>query len=123
VRLLGRVDDLESYLGAADLFVFLSRKEGQGYVIVEAMASGLPCVVSPLDGIASEMVDQGESGVILSNPDDADAVAGELSRLLGDAALRRAMGDAARRSAVRRFSIESRVDALAALYREVLDAR
>src|SRR5262245_30694569 len=45
VRWVGQVQNAEDYLGAADLFLFLSRQEGLGTVILESLASGLPCVV------------------------------------------------------------------------------
>ncbi|MGH9464590.1 MAG: glycosyltransferase family 4 protein [Thermoanaerobaculia bacterium] len=123
VRLVGRVDNLEDYLGASDVFVFLSRQEGQGYVIVEAMACGLPIIVSPLDGIASEMVDSGASGWITPDADDADAVAATLRRLLDDDSVRGRWGTAARGTALERFSMEARAARLAEIYRRVVAER
>jgi glycosyltransferase involved in cell wall biosynthesis len=121
VRFAGRVNDLERWYGAADAFVFLSHREGQGYVIVEAMASGLPCVVSPLDGIGRELVAEG--GFIADAPDDADAVAARLGELLADPARRRALGERVRARAVERFSLAARARAFAEVYRGLVEAR
>jgi len=123
VRLIGRSERVEDFLGVADLFVFLSRREGLGTVILESLACGLPCLVSPLDGIAREVVADGRTGSILPDPDDARQVAARFSCLLGDPALRAAMGREARLEAVRRFSLETRADGLASLYRELAGAR
>jgi glycosyltransferase involved in cell wall biosynthesis len=117
VRFVGRVEDLERWYAAADVFLFLSRREGQGYVIVEAMASGLPCVVSPLDGIGRELL--GDSGVVADDPDDADAVAARIGELLADAPRRRTLGERARLRAEARFSMKTRARSFAELYREL----
>jgi glycosyltransferase involved in cell wall biosynthesis len=117
VRLPGLVDNVGDYMGAADVFVLLSRKEGLGYVTLEAMASGLPCVISPLDGIADELIEEGRTGHVAREPDDADAVGALLDGLLRDPARRERMGAEARREAERRFSHEARAAALRAAYR------
>jgi glycosyltransferase involved in cell wall biosynthesis len=121
VRLVGRVENLHEFMGAADLFVFLSAREGLGYVTIEALASGLPCVESPLDGIAAEILEEGETGMIVSEPDDALRVGSLISRLLSEPERRRVMGRAARRSAEERFSMEVRAEKLAALYGEIVE--
>lgn len=46
VRLLGRVDDIPQLLAASDFFLLPSKWEGLGIVLVEAQASGLPCICS-----------------------------------------------------------------------------
>ena len=119
VRFVGRVTDLERWYAAADAFLFLSHREGQGYVIVEAMAAGLPCVVSPLDGIGRELV--GESGFVMDDPDDAQAVAACVGALLADPDRRRALGQLARARAARRFSMAARARAFAEVYRGLLE--
>ncbi len=123
VRFAGRTDDVHDYMGAADLFVFLSRREGLPIVAAEAMASGLPCILSPLNGAAAELVEEEATGFIVNDPDDPDSVAPLISRLLSDQALRIRLGEQARRIAVRRFSFETRAAALADLYREVAERR
>jgi len=119
-RFTGRVDNLDEYMAAADLFVFLSRREGMGLVTIEAMASALPCIVSPLDGIGPELVAEGETGHVVDDPDNA----AEVARLIVSAARPSptgvAMARAARERAVRLFSMEARADALEALYRSLV---
>jgi glycosyltransferase involved in cell wall biosynthesis len=76
----------------ADLFVFPSLAEGGVYVIFEALAAGLPCIVSANAGSA---VRDGIEGFVVP-VGDVDALAVRLSQLAGDDALRRRMARAAR---------------------------
>ncbi len=123
VRFMGQVEEVEEYMGASDVFLFLSRREGLGNVILEALASGLPCIVSPLDGIGADLVAEGETGLVAEHPDDAGDVARKLRALLEDEPLREKMGRAGVRAARERFSMETRVDALTALWRELVARR
>ena len=116
VRFLGRSDRIQDPLAASDLFVFLSRQEGFGTVIIEAMASGLPVVVSPLDGIGAEIVAGGKSGRVVSDPDDAAAVGTLVRGWLDDPESRRLLGESGRREAMERFSFARRTDRLLAIY-------
>src|SRR5439155_901743 len=65
VRLEGYQTEMETYYAAADAFVLPSRAEGWPSVVNEAMASGLPCVVSALDGSSDEHLRDGHDGVIV----------------------------------------------------------
>lgn len=121
VRLIGHVDNLQDYFGAADLFVFLSRSEGLGYVTLEAMSCGLPCLVSPLDGIAEEIISEGRTGHIAREPDDPAAVAALIGPLLRDAEGGRRLGAEARREVERRFSHAARAASLRDLYQTAVD--
>ncbi len=120
VRFVGRVDDVERWMAAADVFALLSRREGFGTVTAEAMACGLPCVVSPLDGIAREIVDEGRTGFVIDDPDAPEAVAARLRSLLSDVELCSTLGAAARESACARFSMDVRAERLAGIYRTLV---
>jgi glycosyltransferase involved in cell wall biosynthesis len=107
-------------LRAADLFVIASRIAGSGdrdglpNVLMEAQSQGLPVVASRLSAIPELVVD-GETGLLVP-PDDPDALAGVLLRLIGDPALRRALGDAGERRVRGRFDAEPWLDRLAARF-------
>lgn len=50
IRLLGFVDNIPDFLGASDIFLLPSKREGLNVSLMEAMASGLPCIVSDIRG-------------------------------------------------------------------------
>jgi glycosyltransferase involved in cell wall biosynthesis len=68
-------------LSEADMFVLPSFSEGRPNALLEAMAAGLPCVASDIDGIR-ELLGRGERGVCVV-PGDARALAEALGALLG----------------------------------------
>ncbi|RMH24752.1 MAG: glycosyltransferase family 1 protein [Planctomycetota bacterium] len=105
VRLLGEVRDgrLPAVYASSDLFVFPSRTETLGQVVIEAQASGLPALVSDAGGPA-ELVRDGVTGLVL-DATDADAWALAAAALLTDDNRRRAMGLAAAAHA-KRFRFE-----------------
>ena len=98
-------DDVEQYLRAADMFVFPSRREGFGTVMIEAMACATPCVVAELTDITDFIFDTEETSGVIVPQEDAEALATAAVRLLEDSQLARRLGDAGRRRAVDRFSV------------------
>ena len=119
VRAHGRVDDarrLELLLGADVLCAPSLASESFGLVLAEGMAAGLPVVASDIAGYRDVLPPEG--GVLVP-PGDADALAGALGALLGDAELRARMGAAGRRAA-ERFSWERVADRVLAVYADVL---
>ena len=80
--------------GQAAVFALPSRGEGFGLVYLEAMAAGLPCIGST-DDAAVDVIEDGRTGLLVRQ-DDVTALAGAVSRLLSDEALRRRMGEAGR---------------------------
>jgi glycosyltransferase involved in cell wall biosynthesis len=117
----GRVDDVETYLRAANLFVFPSIFEGLGISLVEAAACGLPAVASRTGGIP-DVVDDGRSGLLVT-PGRMDELASALGALGGDAALRTRMGVEARRVAVAGFDQRDSALRYRALFRQVTARR
>lgn len=120
VVFVGRSDRVEDYLAVSDLFLFLSRSEGFGTVTAEAMAMGVPVLVSPLDGIGDELTDEGRCGCVARSPDEPEAVAASARELL---ATPPPYLDAARRRVVELFSLRTRGRRLAEIYREVAQRR
>ncbi len=112
VRLLGFQSAPERFYSAADAFAMLSRHEAFGIVAIEALATGLPVVVS--DGSAfPEIVPAGAGRLV--PPEDADRVADALGGVLAGGR----PGEAARRPTVNRFAW----DAVAAQYLATVGGR
>jgi glycosyltransferase involved in cell wall biosynthesis len=97
VHFLGQVKTIDVLMRSVDMFVLPSRYEAHPLVLLEAMASGLPSIVSGTFG-AGEFIDGG--GFILDDPDDDKALAAYMRTLAGDHALRSSMGSAGRRRAL-----------------------
>lgn len=118
VHFLGECSDPFAVLSAADLFVMTSWAESFPYVILEAMAVGLPIVTSDVGGIAEAVAD-GRAGMLVP-PRDPRSTADALIALLDDPALGPRLGACARETATRRFSIARMIDGVSSVYREAL---
>ena len=122
VRLTGRQTGAEvrDWLQASDVFALVSCNEGLPCSLLEAMAAGLPSVVSDIPANI-QLVETEVHGlhVALGSP---DSIAGALSRLLSDAPLRASMGAAARQRVLAGYSIDKVMDRYEALFSETLDA-
>ncbi len=96
VRFVGRMAHEEALreMASADLFSLPSRREAFGIVFLEAMASGLPAVGCLGTG-AEDLIREGVTGLLVP-PDDPEALATVLERLLADAGRRRELGAAGR---------------------------
>jgi len=114
VQFLGRVpnDDLPSLYGCSDIFTMLCRnrwggleQEGFGIVFVEAAACGVPQVAGDSGG-AAEAVADGETGLVIRDPEDVQSVVDAFSRLLDDNDLRAEMGRESRRRATDDFAYD-----------------
>lgn len=90
-------EGVEAFYLASDLFMMLSAFDTFGMVVLEAMASRLPVIVSGTVG-AKDLVREGVNGFVLPDRLDADAAAEKVVLLL-DAPLRAAMGEEGLRTA------------------------
>jgi glycosyltransferase involved in cell wall biosynthesis len=101
VEFPGVTERAGGWIETTDVFVLSSRYEGWGIVLLEAMAAGLPVVSFDCNFGPADMITNETDGLLVPNG-DVEALAAALSRMLGDADLRRRLGDAAAASA-RRF--------------------
>jgi len=81
VKFVGPASDVARYFAAADMFALPTQYEAWGLVIIEALACGLPVVVSRLAG-ASVAVEEGVTGELLDEPRDESEIATKLLRIL-----------------------------------------
>jgi phosphatidylinositol alpha-1,6-mannosyltransferase len=114
VTFLGRIPnaDLAPLYGCADVFAMLCRnrwggleQEGFGIVFVEAASCGIPQVAGDSGG-AAEAVADGETGFVIADPEDTQAVADAFYTLLDDDDLRRTMGERSRQRVLDEFAYD-----------------
>jgi glycosyltransferase involved in cell wall biosynthesis/SAM-dependent methyltransferase len=112
--------DHERQLTGFDVFAFAPVPRGEGITtaVLEAMAAALPVITTAVAGLP-EVVEDGRTGFLVP-PNDTDAFAGVLARLLGDPALRQQMGQEARRVAEGRFSVDICADTHVRAYAQAL---
>lgn len=118
VHLDGWRDDARQRMSGLDLYVLPSHYEGLPLAVLEAMAAGLPCVASRVDGMGEAILD-GVSGLLCS-PGDEHAWLAALLRLVGDRALRERLGREARRRYEERFSLTQMARGTVEVYAKVL---
>lgn len=102
VSFLGWRSDLHRVLGGLDVFVLTSDSEGLPLALLEAMATGLPVVSTPVGDITRVVV-EGRSGYFVPNG-DAHALARLLTELSSASSERKSMGDLGRRLIVEHHS-------------------
>ena len=115
LRLLGKRDDVWSWMKRAAVFTSPSRHEGMPNAVVEAMTSGCPIVVSDIPS-HREILDTVSARFV--SPDDPAALAAAVAGLLANRPQAEALGQAARARAAQ-WSVEASMEAYLALYREL----
>ena len=120
VRFAGRVDvaEVPDWLRTADLFSLVSPSEGFSCALAEAMAVGLPSVVTDIPANA-QLVETEVHGIRAPFGDD-QAIGAAMIRILSDAPLRNRMGAAARQRIVDNYSTASVVDRYESLFTEII---
>ena len=103
IILTERIPDAYQYLKAFDLFVLPSVKEGQPWVILEAMAAGVPIVATNIAGIP-EMIENEKSGLLIE-PADSDALTAAIEKILTHPSLAHIMAQNALTIVKEKFNI------------------
>jgi glycosyltransferase involved in cell wall biosynthesis len=117
LRLSGFVGDSAWLFAAADIFVSASRHEGQSSAIGEALACGLPVVMSDIPGT----VGWGAAPSMLTfASENANALGARIERLLDDAPQARAAGGRSRDWVRERFALNAWCERICAIYQELL---
>ena len=111
-------EDVEFYYAAADAYAGPSLEDAFAVPPAEAMACGLPVIVSAAAGV-SEIITDGVDGLILKNPTDAPALAAMIRRLFEDSGFRLTLAENAARTA-QHYTWERNGQQLNELFEEIL---
>lgn len=115
--LAGERSDVMDCLSAMDLFCLSSRMEAFPNVLIEAMASGLPCVSTEVGDVAKIVADW---GVLVPKEDDARLADGIRRMIALPDAARESLGAGARAHVTSEFSIQKSCEAMRAIYERML---
>jgi glycosyltransferase involved in cell wall biosynthesis len=110
--------EIPQYVGAMDILVHASRREGLPRALPQALLAGKPVVSYDIDG-AREVAIDGQTGFLV--PPRWQALAEPLIKLATDASLRSRLGQAGRDQFKERFDHEFMTRQIRALYERVLD--
>ena len=111
--------DVEFYYAAADLYVGPSLQDAFGMPPLEAMACGVPGIVSSQAGV-SEIITEGVDGFILADPHDGGRLAELIERLSTNPALRQKIGEAAAKTA-EKYTWDRNAAQLKAIFEQVIE--
>ena len=121
-EITGWQPDPERFLAEFDLLTAPSRAEGSPpLTVLDAMMLGVPVVAADVGSVAEAVAD-GDTGLLVP-PQDPDALAAAVERLLGDAGLRTRLAAGARKRALAEFSAPRMASDFEALYAELLNRR
>jgi glycosyltransferase involved in cell wall biosynthesis len=112
-------DNIEHYFRAADVFVLPTAREGLPNVLLEAMASGVPPVITRLEGVTDWIVTSGVTGELVPAV-ETTAFADAIEGLLASRERREAMGAAARAHVAEHFSLVTTAQKTLEVYQELL---
>lgn len=101
----GLRDNVDEYMKISDIFVFLSRREGFGTVVVEAMSTGLPVIALNIPGITEYIIQNKKDGIIIQE-ENPNKIVLAIEELLKNRDLYKYISKNARKTVENRFSTE-----------------
>jgi UDP-glucose:(heptosyl)LPS alpha-1,3-glucosyltransferase len=113
-------EELDGIYQASDVYAMLSKFDTFGMVVLEAMAKGLPVVVSGNVG-AKDLIEEGVNGFVIDNPNDADHVAEVLHNIIRED-VKRLMGNAALETS-RHYTWEKTAKKVKEVYLKILEKK
>jgi glycosyltransferase involved in cell wall biosynthesis len=117
VHFVGYIENVDEYLKAADVLVFPSRREGMPNAILEAMASGLPCVLTPFIGLSPDLGKAEHDYLLVDH--DFKAIEDTVSNVLENHDLRIRLGVNGRKWVENTMDIQDVLDRYAQLYKNL----
>jgi len=117
----GNLKRVEMALQCLDLFLFLSHREGLSVAVIEALACGLPCVVTDVGG-AKEQVEQGKNGYVVPRGDVSKATE-HAEYLLNNKDLLYKTGRVSREICEKRFDVSRMVKDYESVYMELAESK
>lgn len=121
ISFLGSRSDVASLMSASDVGLLSSHQEGFSNTILEAMAAGLPMIVTNVGGNAEAVVD-GETGLVVP-PHDPGSFAEAIVRVARDPSLRERYGAAGRKRVEALFLLDTCVARYESLYRGLMQGK
>ncbi len=118
VHLIGYRTDVYKLCNSADVFIMPSLQEGLSVALMEAMASGLPCVASKIRGNV-DLIEEGKGGFLCA-PDDVSGFAEAINKIATDEELRKNMQEY-NKEAIKKFDISVVKAEMEKIYSEVFN--
>lgn len=112
IHFMGLTNDVYSAMSEADTFILPSTYEGMPMTLIEAMATGLPIITTPVGGIV-DMLKDGSEAIFTGT--DSESIADSISMLVNNAELRQSLGQAALGRA-KQFSAKAMAEKYTELY-------
>ena len=117
IHFMGFRSDIKELLSAADIFLFTTKQEGLPRSMMEAMASGLPCIASKIRGNV-DLIEDGVGGY-LCQTQDTSAYAEKINLLASDRELRQKYGQS-NLETIKAFGIDKVAEEIREIYDDVL---
>jgi len=114
----GEITGIEMYYAASDILIFPTSYEPFGLVILEAMASGIPVIVSQEAG-AAELIRDEINGIVLKNNEDSEKLVKEIRFIVNNSKKFKEIGEEARKTA-ENYSWDNIASKTFSLYEEIL---
>ena len=121
VHFTGHIDNVPDYLKASDVFVFPSEREGMPNAVIEAMACGLPVVLTPFEGLSQEFGQPGREYLMADR--QADSIAASVVEVLNDTRMAASLGRRAHNWIKKTMDLELILSRYANLYYELAGER